>query len=116
MDLDPAHLRKDEGIALARVIGTGERYSVGNKTNAPSEELKAAIQECLTGLSERSRAVVLGFAVAGALTRQIEYADYPGWVQAYAELAAVYTDVGADEEVAAARHAVEIAEFRRRGR
>jgi hypothetical protein len=115
MDVDPAHLRKDEGIALARVTGTGERYSIGNQKDAPGEEFEAAIEQCLTGLSERSRAVVLGFALADALSKQIEYADYPDWVQAYAELAVVYTDAGADEQVATARHSQEIAQYRRRG-
>jgi hypothetical protein len=46
-------------------LRTGEGYSVGSKTGAPSEELKAAIQECLTGLSERSRAVVLWLRLGG---------------------------------------------------
>jgi helix-turn-helix protein len=62
----PAHLRKDEGIALARVTGTGERYSIGNKEDAPREEFEAAIEQCLTGLSTRSRAVVLGLVAHAA--------------------------------------------------
>src|SRR3954453_18892004 len=42
---------------------------------------------------------VQDFDLAGALTKQVEYGDYPDGVQAYAELADFYTDAGADEEV-----------------
>jgi hypothetical protein len=115
MDTDPAHLRRAEGLALAAIIGVGERNAVGNRKDRPSAEALANLKDALAGLSGDARAKVLGFAMGHAFNRQVEYASHPDWVVAYELLAGLYEEAGADVGAAEAVHAAQLAEVERRG-
>jgi hypothetical protein len=92
-------LTAEQRAALERIIGIGQQWTFGNRSDRPREEAIAALH-ALT----RDRAV-LGVALGVALAAF----EVDGWLS-YCKLAELYRAAGADEHIAA----VELASQRHR--
>ena len=94
-------LTAEQRAALERIMGIGQQWTFGNRSDRPREEAIAALH-ALT----RDRAV-LGVALGLALAAF----EFDGW-PSYCKLAELYRAAGADEHIAA----VELASQRTRPR
>ena len=99
--MEEVTLTAEQQAALERIMGIGQQWTFGNRSDRPREEAIAALQ-ALT----RDRAV-LGVALGVASTAF----EFDGW-PSYRKLAELYRAAGADEHIAA----VELASQRNRHR
>ena len=94
-------LTAEQRVALERIMGIGQQWTFGSRSDRPQEEAIAALHA-----STRDRAV-LGVALGVALAAF----EFDGW-PSYCKLAELYRAAGADEHIAA----VELASQRHRHR
>lgn len=88
---DPAHLRAEQRLELAKVSGTGQRWAIGPLRDRPLQEAVAAVH------ADSRDPVVLGVALGAALAG-IELDRYAS----HQRLAELYRAAGADEATAVA--------------